>query len=169
MTVRSVVVPPSVITAGSWSFSYLLAASRTGSRIAERSSRLDSKAGNYLGNVGVVLSILSLIPVLTVVLGLDGQQVFSGGWPVFIAIVIFGYAVLALLLSAYYSSKALKMRAYRVYFDAGTMRDWIDSDDMDDEEILVNLLECQRNNEIHNLEKNNAISVAGTFFSERNN
>lgn len=129
----------------------------------ERSSRLDSKAGNYLGNIGVVLSILSLIPVLTVVLGLDGQRVFSGGWPVFVAIVIFGYSVLALLLSAYYSSKALKMRAYRVYFDADTMKDWIGRDDLDDEEILANLLECQRNNEIYNLEKNNAISVAGTF------
>lgn len=129
----------------------------------DRSSRLDSKAGNYLGNIGVVLSILSLIPILSVLLGLENSSILSGGVMEYTALILFGYAVIALLLSAFYSSKALKMRAYQVYFTADTMKEWVEDSDPDSKEAIVDLLRCKRNNEIHNLEKNNAISVAGTL------
>lgn len=129
----------------------------------DRSSRLDSKAGNYLGNIGVVLSILSLIPILSVLLGLENSSILSGGIMEYTALILFGYAVIALLLSAFYSSKALKMRAYQVYFTADTMKEWVEDSDPDSKEAIVDLLRCKRNNEIHNLEKNNAISVAGTL------
>lgn len=129
----------------------------------DRSNRLDSKAGNYLGNIGVVLSILSLTPILAVALGFDGQRITSGGPLGLVAAIIFGYAILALLLSAYYSAKALKMREYNVYFTSSELKDWLENGDPDKKAVIKDLLVCVKNNEIYNLEKNNAISVAGTF------
>lgn len=129
----------------------------------DRSNRLDSKAGNYLGNIGVVLSILSLVPVLTVALGLNGQRITSGGLLGLSVSIIFIYSILALLLSAYFSAMALKMREYRVYFTASEMKEWVKKEDINRQKAIKELLICKKNNEVYNLEKNNAISVAGTF------
>lgn len=129
----------------------------------ERSARLDSKANNYLGNIGVVLGILSISPIIAVLLGVDGESVFSADWLGRVTLAVFGYSVLAMLLSAYYSSKALKMRAFSVYFTAHTMKEWLEYGWVDDNSMVEDLLVAKRNNEIFNLGKTNAISVAGSL------
>ncbi|WP_135536140.1 hypothetical protein [Halostella pelagica] len=123
----------------------------------DRSTDLDSKAGNYLGNVGVVLSILSL----AVAIGIEQYRNLE--WPETLVLLSFGYAVIALLWSAYYSSKALKMRGYSAYFTADEMQEWIENGIPDNTETVSELLVCKKHNEQHNLEKNNAISVAESF------
>ncbi|EMA14667.1 hypothetical protein C436_05531, partial [Haloarcula marismortui ATCC 33800] len=47
----------------------------------DRGRELDSKAGRYVGNTGVVLSVIGLTPILSVVLGLSDGRVLSATWP----------------------------------------------------------------------------------------
>lgn len=129
----------------------------------ERSTRLDSKAGNYLRNIGVVLSVLSLAPILSVALDNSEDSTLVLGLPEVAVLIVFSYAVGALLFSAYYSTKALRMRGYSVHFSANAIKDRIEDNEGDARKELLDLLECKRSNEIHNLEKNNAISVAESF------
>jgi len=129
----------------------------------ERNSHLDSKAGNYLGNIGVVLSILSLGPILSIVLGIQQKQVVTEVWPAGLVLLLFGITVVSLLCSTYYSSKALRMRGYKVYFTADGIKERINKGDPGQKERAKQLLVCQKNNELHNLDKNNLISVAEEF------
>jgi hypothetical protein len=130
----------------------------------DRNTHLDSKAGNYLANLGVVLSILSLGPVFSIVLGFEQSDIVIGWWPESLVLLFFGFAVVSLLGSAYYSSRALKMRGYSAYFTANGIKEQIeDGEDPDNTEQIRDLLVCKKRNELHNQDKNNLISVAEEF------
>jgi len=130
----------------------------------DRNTHLDSKAGNYLANLGVVLSILSLGPVLSLALGFEQTDIVIEVWPEGLVLLFFGFAVVSLLGSAYYSSRALKMRGYSVYFTADVIKEQIgNGDDPGKTEQIKDLLVCKKRNELHNQDKNNLISVAEEF------
>lgn len=126
----------------------------------ERSSNLDSKAGNYFGNIGVVLSILSLAPLFAVILGVNNFNQLVGSWLRLFLLLIFVYTIISLLFSSYYSHKALKMRRYKDYFTAYGVKDILEDSEENGEDRVMDLLTYTRENEINNLIKNNAISVA---------
>lgn len=129
----------------------------------DRNTHLDSKAGNYLANLGVVLSILSLGPILSVALGLEQKDVLTGVWSEGLVLLFFGFALVSLLGSAYYSSKALKMRGYSAYFTADGIKDRIAKGNPDEKKQIKELLVCKKGNELHNQDKNNLISIAEEF------
>jgi hypothetical protein len=123
-----------------------------------RSDRFDSKAQSYLGNVGVVLSILSLIPVIALFIGPNGQSLVTGSRPERVVLILFGYSVLSLLLSGIYSSKALKIRGYSIYYTTNSIKNQLETKTNEDK--LFDLLTCAKRNELNNNEKVNTVSVA---------
>lgn len=110
--------------------------------------------------MGVVVSILSLGPILAVVLGVEHDNITATGWMDLVTLVIFGYAVLMLLLSAYHSVKALKIIEYADYFTADGFIKLIEDGEKSQEELVFDLLRYKKRNELSNLNKTNTISVA---------
>lgn len=125
-----------------------------------RVTHLDSKAGNYFSNIGVALSILGLAPLITLVIGVDKIKIDALGCSGALILLIFFYAVISLILSSYYSHKALKTYKYVDYYTADGMKDEIENKELKKKDMILDLLKSTRKNEIINLKKNNAISVA---------
>lgn len=126
----------------------------------DRSSNFDSKAENYVGNVGVVLSILSLAPILAVVFGISADDNLTGDWLVAVLLLIFGYSVISLFSSAYYSTKAMKIRGYSVFYTISRLREGFENDGYSRVEKAALLLCFTKKNQERNLEKMNNVSTA---------
>ncbi|MFD1562255.1 hypothetical protein ACFR99_01550 [Haloarchaeobius amylolyticus] len=126
----------------------------------DRSSEIDSKAATYLGNVGVVLSLLSLLPVLAVVLRPSEETLITGTWPDSAVLVFFGYAVVSFLLSAVYSTKTMEIAAFDSYYSASSLKSQIEDDEFGKEDQVVALLTCRKKNEEYTIDKLNTLSTA---------
>jgi len=128
-----------------------------------RNSYFDSKAANYLNNIGLVLSILSIMPIFVLILGFDEFEAAFNSLPEAFIFLPLGYTVIVLLISAYYSTIALQARSFQIYFTADGMKEQVEEGEIDKREVIFDLLVAKKHNEITNLEKANTISVAQTL------
>jgi hypothetical protein len=126
----------------------------------DRSSELDSKAAAYLTNVGIVLSILSLIPLISASLGINPGSILSLSNLQIASVMIFGYAVLMFLLSAIYSYRAMKIAAFEPYYSTNKLVNRMKDDKFGEVQQVVDLMICRKKNEEYTQEKINTLFAA---------
>jgi len=126
----------------------------------ERGSELDSKAENYIRNMGFVLGILSLTPVLMTITGINEQEIVVSNIIDLIIFTLFLFGVTSLFSSVYYSSKSLQLREYNFNYTSDSVEEELQNGEYPKEKLISHLLYCKSKNEDVNNKKALDISIA---------
>lgn len=126
----------------------------------ERSSELDNKASTYFTNVGIVLSILSIGPIIAFALDLSMNTIYQLNEIQMISLVAFSYALLMFFLSAIYSYWAMKVTEYESFYRSDILISKLKNNEFGTQQRALDLLICRRKNEEHTQDKLNRLFAA---------
>lgn len=126
----------------------------------ERGSELDDKASTYFTNVGIVLSILSLGPIIAVALDINTTTLRQLHTIQIISLVAFSYALLMFFLSAVYSYWTMKITEYEPFYSSDKLVNKIKQNQFGKQQRAVDLLICRKKNEEYTQDKLNRLFAA---------